>query len=208
MFRRTSRLRLTLLLLGTCMFKASAPSALLHHNSLVSTSRYGLRSLSCPFLVQRCGAACGPSSVWLGGLSLRGGSDPDDPDHNEIRVSLAEPPTEEQAAEIRASLEGILVRLMHPDSATIRAAEEELASICSDPVVAEQLASIALDRDEAPERRQLAAILMRQRMAGVWDRMDEARQDAFQVSPCAGRTHLPPYLPPSYRLGLMSRDQG
>ena len=114
-------------------------------------------------------------------LVLRGGDSAKDDSVEE--TVIAEPPTEERAAEIRDGLERILLRLMHPDSDTIRSAEKEFEAICSDPVAAEQLAAIALDPPTADAVRLMAAILLRQRLTDLWGRMSAERQDALQVIP-------------------------
>jgi len=161
------------LLLILCLFTA-APISLSSRN--VPSARSGPPAFHAR--VARNPLVLSGSFQPRGILVLRGGDSAEDPVEETL---IAEPPTEERAAEIREGLERILLRLMHPDSDTIRGAEKEFDAICSDPVAAEQLAAIALDPPTADGLRQLAAILLRQRLTDLWGRMSAERQDALQV---------------------------
>ncbi|KAJ1476513.1 armadillo-type protein, partial [Baffinella frigidus] len=139
-------------------------------------------------------------------LVLRGGDSAED--EADADAVIAEPPTEEQAAAIREGLERILLRLMHPDSDTIRGAEEEFDAICSDPTAAEQLAAIALDPAAPEQLRQLAAILLRQRVTDLWIRMSVERQDALQDGLISGVTGVGVTAPSKALRGELARLVG
>ena len=167
------------LLLILCIFTA-APLSLSSHNMPSARSgppAFQARVAKNPLVPSGSLASFKPRGI----LVLRGGdSAKEDPVEETV---IAEAPTEERAAEIRDGLERILLRLMHPDSDTIRSAEKEFEAICSDPVAAEQLAAIALDPPTADAVRLMAAILLRQRLTDLWGRMSAERQDALQVIP-------------------------
>lgn len=170
------------LLLFLCIFTA-APLSLSSRSMPSSRSGSPVFQARAQIPLLRSGSLA--SFQPRGILVLRGGDSAED--EADADAVIAEPPTEEQAAAIREGLERILLRLMHPDSDTIRGAEEEFDAICSDPTAAEQLAAIALDPAAPEQLRQLAAILLRQRVTDLWIRMSVERQDALQVLPSSPR---------------------